>query len=104
FGFDLSPLVARAAEFKRLAAEAAAAERALHALRDRITISRRDIDKMIATGLYEEAPADWRAFSEAFEGLNRRVGRKATLEMLKPLAAGLDRLGKRSAGSSKRMS
>ena len=64
FGFDLSPLVARAVEFKRQAAGAIAAERQLHALRDRITICRRDIDKMIATGLYEEAPADWRAFSE----------------------------------------
>ena len=47
---------------------------------------------MIATGLYEEAPADWRAFSEAFEGLNRRVPRRATLEMLMPLADALDRL------------
>ena len=92
FGFDLSPLVARAVEFKRLATEAIAAERQLHALRDRITISRRDIDKMIATGLYEEAPADWRAFSEAFEGLNRRVPRRANLEMLMPMADALDRL------------
>jgi len=36
----------------------------LHALRDRVTISRRDIDKMIATGVYEGVPADWCAFSE----------------------------------------
>jgi len=92
FGFDLSPLVARAVEFKRLATEAIAAERQLHALRDRITISRRDIDKMIATGLYEQTPADWRAFSEAFEGLNRRVPRRANLEMLMPMADALDRL------------
>ncbi len=94
FGFDLSPLVARAAEFKRLAAEVAAMERVLHALRDRITIARRDIDKMIATGVYEGVPADWRVLSEAFEGLNRRVPRKATLDMLKPLADVLDRLAK----------
>ena len=92
FGFDLSPLVARAAEFKRLAAEVAATERMLHALRDRITISRRDIDKMIATGVYEGVPADWRVLSEAFEGLNRRVPRKATLDMLKPVADALDQL------------
>ncbi len=92
FGFDLSPLVARAAEFKRLAAEAIATERQLHALRDRITISRRDIDKMISTGVYEGVPADWCAFSEAFEGLNRRVPRNATMEILKPLADALDGL------------
>ncbi|HUZ90643.1 MAG TPA: plasmid replication protein RepC [Methylocella sp.] len=92
FGFDLSPLVARAAELKRLAAEAIAAERQLHALRDRITISRRDIDKMIATGVYEGVRADWPVLSEAFEGLNRRVPRKATLDMLKPLADALEGL------------
>ena len=92
FGFDLSPLVARAAEFKRLAAEAIATERQLHALRDRITISRRDIDKMISTGVYEGVPADWCALSEAFEGLNKRVPRNATMEILKPLADALDRL------------
>ena len=95
FGFDLSPLVARAAEFKRLAAEVAATERVLHALRDRITIARRDIDKMIATGVYEGVPADWRVLSEAFEGLNRRVPRKATLDMLKPLADALDGLAEK---------
>jgi replication initiation protein RepC len=92
FGFDLTPLVARAAEFKRLAAEVAATERVLHALRDRITIARRDIDKMISTGVYEGVPADWHRFSEAFEGLNRRVPRKATLDMLKPLAEVIERL------------
>ncbi|MGO8845778.1 MAG: plasmid replication protein RepC [Methylocella sp.] len=92
FGFDLSPLVARAAEFKRLATEVAATERVLHALRDRITIARRDIDKMIATGVYEGVPADWRVLSDAFEGLNRRVPRKATLDILKPLADALERL------------
>ena len=64
----------------------------LHALRDRITISRRDIDKMIATGVYEEVPADWHTFSEAFEGLNKRVPRKANLDILMPLADALDRL------------
>ena len=47
---------------------------------------------MIATGVYEGVPADWRVLSEAFEGLNRRVPRKATLDMLKPLADALDRL------------
>ena len=92
FGFDLSPLVARAAEFKRLAAEVAATERVLHALRDRITIARRDIDKMISTGVYEGVRADWHTFSGTFEGLNKRVPRKATLDMLKPLAGALERL------------
>ena len=50
FGFDLTPIVARADEFQRLAAEAKAEELVLRHLRERITICRRDIDKMIATG------------------------------------------------------
>ncbi|SFK63993.1 plasmid replication protein RepC [Methylocapsa palsarum] len=90
FGFDLSPLVARAAEFKGLAAEARAREQLLRSLRDRITISRRDIDKMIATGLYEEVGADWNAFSKSFAGLNGRIPRKAPAEVLGPLAGALE--------------
>jgi len=53
FGFDLGPLVARADEFDRLADGIAAADRAVKVARERITICRRDIAKMIATGMEE---------------------------------------------------
>ena len=56
FGFDLSPLVARADEFEVLAEEVRAEERALKLVRERITICRRDIAKMIATGMEENVP------------------------------------------------
>lgn len=95
FGFDLSPLVARAEEFKRLAIETRAAERLLRSLRDRITTSRRDIDKMIALGLYEGIPADWTAFSKAFAPLNGRLPRKAIFEFLEPLVTALEDLADR---------
>ncbi|SFK59040.1 plasmid replication protein RepC [Methylocapsa palsarum] len=92
FGFDLSPLVARAAEFKALATETRAREKLLRSLRDRITISRRDIDKMIATGLYEGVAADWTAFSKSFDQLNVRIPRKAPAEVLAPLAGALEQV------------
>ena len=92
FGFDLTPIVARAAEFQRLAAEARAEELVLHHLRERISICRRDIDKMIATGCYEGVPADWNAYRVAYKGLGRRIPRTATLAMLEPLAAALEGL------------
>ena len=68
FGFDLTPLVARAAEFERLAEEAQAERRALALVRERITLYRRDIAKMIAAGIEEEVPADWRGFHSAYLG------------------------------------
>ena len=57
FGFDLSPLVARAEEFEAWADEVRAEERALRLVRERITLCRRDIAKMIATGLEEGVQA-----------------------------------------------
>ena len=56
FGFDLSPLVARADEFESLAEAVRAEERALKRVRERITICRRDIAKMIVTGIEEGVP------------------------------------------------
>ena len=76
FGFDLSPLVARAEEFESLAEAVRAEERALKRVRERITICRRDIAKMIVTGMEEGAPtrragqgpADWNAVHDLFPG------------------------------------
>ena len=53
FGFDLSPLVVRAEEFEALAEDVRAEERALKLAKERITLCRRDIAKMIATGVEE---------------------------------------------------
>jgi len=53
FGFDLSPLPARAPEFEALAEGVRAEQRALKLARERITLCRRDIAKMIATGIEE---------------------------------------------------
>jgi replication initiation protein RepC len=92
FGFDLSPLIARAAEFKRLAAEAAAEQRIIRQLRERITIHRRDIDKMIATGIYEGVPGNWNAYQAAFKSLGGRIPRTATRATLEPLARELESL------------
>src|SRR5580698_10495361 len=54
FGFDLGPLVARAEEFEAWAGEVRAEERALRLVRERVTLCRRDIAKMIATGIEDD--------------------------------------------------
>ncbi|WP_244593923.1 plasmid replication protein RepC, partial [Rhodoblastus sphagnicola] len=94
FGFDLSPLVARADEFEALAEAVRAEERALKRVRERITICRRDIGKIIETGLEEgvptrregQGPADWTVVHEMFRGIVVRIPRTATLAELEPLA------------------
>ena len=103
FGFDLSPLVARAEEFEALAEEMLAEERALRLLRERITICRRDIAKMIATGIEENVPpgdfepgASWPELYARYRTILARVPRSATrgeleaaARALAPLADGL---------------
>jgi replication initiation protein RepC len=94
FGFDLSPLVARADEFESLAEAVRAEERSLKRVRERITICRRDIAKMIATGIEEGAPtvqggqgpADWSEIHALFRGMVGRIPRTATREELEPVA------------------
>src|SRR3954470_462068 len=100
FGFDLGPLVARAEEFVRLSDEIAAADRALKLARERITLCRRDIAKMIATGMEEgvptkrrgQGPADWAEVHTLFRGILARVPRSATVAELEPIAQELTML------------
>src|ERR1700722_947801 len=100
FGFDLSPLVARADEFEALAEEIRAAERALRLARERITLCRRDIAKMIATGMEEgvatrragQGPADWAELHGLYRDIVARIPRTASLAELEPIAEELSLL------------
>jgi replication initiation protein RepC len=85
FGFDLTPLVARAAEIENLAEEVRAENRAVARLREKITLTRRDIAKMIATGIEEGLPGDWEGFHLRYATLSGRYARnllRADLEAL----------------------
>jgi len=94
FGFDLSPLVARAEEFEAWAEEVRAEERALKLVRERITLCRRDIAKMIATGIEEgvptrragQGPADWVEVHRLYRSVLGRLPRSAVREELEPAA------------------
>ena len=97
FGFDLSPLVARADEFERWAEAVRADERALKIVRERITICRRDVAKMIAAGMDEAVPIhtgprSWSAVHELFREIVDRIPRTGTREILEPLAEELSML------------
>jgi replication initiation protein RepC len=89
FGFDLSPLIARAAEIEALAAAVEAELRQVALLRERITLHRRDIAKTIAAAIEAGAPGDWPAFTVRHQALSGRLRRSEPLEDLEPLAAEL---------------
>ncbi|PWB92677.1 replication initiation protein RepC, partial [Methylosinus sporium] len=85
FGFDLAPLVARAEEIENLAEEVRAENRAIALLREKITLARRDIAKMIETGLEEGVSGDWECARQQYATLSGRHGRglsRADLEAL----------------------
>jgi replication initiation protein RepC len=97
FGFDLSPLVVRSDEIENLAEQVEAEARALKLARERITLCRRDIAKMIATGIEEgvlmggagQGPASWQEIHAAFRVLVEEIPRTATREQLEPMADSL---------------
>jgi replication initiation protein RepC len=103
FGFDLAPIVARAAEFKTLADEVATDRRALQYARERISLARRDIVKIIATGLEEgvpipaagQGPSTWEAVHALYRAIAGRIPRAGALADIEPIAEELTALAQR---------
>ncbi len=100
FGFELAPLVVRAEEFQRLAEEVEAEARAIRLAKERITLCRRDIAKMIAAGIEEsvptqragQGPASWQELHVAFRALVEGIPRAAPLDQLEGAAMALSSL------------
>ncbi|PPD15069.1 MAG: replication initiation protein RepC [Methylobacterium sp.] len=90
FGFELTPLVARAEEFEALAAEVQAERRALRLARERITLARRDITKMILLGMEEALPGDWQGLHGQYLVAVGRLKRSSDLADLQAIAADLE--------------
>ncbi|MEI9417149.1 plasmid replication protein RepC [Mesorhizobium sp. Cs1321R2N1] len=92
YGFDLAPIVARADEFKQLAAAVQAERKAYRLVKERLTICRRDIVKMIDAGLNEEVPGDWRRFQTRYEAAVGRLPRTASRQLLEAVADELENI------------
>lgn len=93
FGFDLSPLIARAGEFERLAERVRQERHDLATARERLTVMRRDISRMIATATAHTIPGDWNRTGQRLADIISRLPRTpsypeitAALEALEPLA------------------
>jgi replication initiation protein RepC len=103
FGFDLAPLIARSAEIENLAEEVRVENRAIALLREKITLLRRDIAKMIETGMEEgvrvapvsidgRAIGDWEGLYGCSQALSARYSRSLDRSALEALAGELTAL------------
>ena len=92
YGFDLGPLLARAEEFERMAEQIRAERRAMKLLRERLTLLRRDVCKMIAYALEEAVPGDWLAIQDDYRTIMAALPRTAARETIEQVEARLGRL------------
>lgn len=89
FGFSLAPLLARAQEFEAAAERVRADNRALRLMRERITLHRRDIHKLIEAAVEEDVPGDWGGLWTRFRAVVETIPRRACIAELEPIVAGL---------------
>jgi replication initiation protein RepC len=76
YGFSLAPLLARWEEIERVAAEVEAERLHFSRMRERLTICRRDVFKLIATGIEEGAPGDWSSAEAEYKTILSALPRK----------------------------
>ncbi|MHA6732385.1 plasmid replication protein RepC [Devosia sp. A369] len=92
YGFDLSPMVARAVEFRELAEALKAEKKAYRRVKERLTICRRDIVKMIDAGIEEGVPGNWGRVLQTYQAIVAQLPRTAPRQVLETVAAELEDL------------
>lgn len=81
YGFDLAPLLLRSEELARIAQEVTAEKMALRRVKERLTICRRDVRKLISAALEEGAAGDWEHVEDVYLGIVRAIPRKLELDV-----------------------
>ena len=92
FGFSLAPLLARAEEIETMAAQVVADRLALRVLRERVTLCRRDISKLITAAMEEGVPGDWTEQLLAYRNLVLSIPRVPTAENLPHILLDLEKM------------
>lgn len=89
FGFSLAPLLARSEEFQQAAERVRAENRGLKLMRERITLHRRDLHKLIEAAIEEAVPGNWGGLWRRFREIVEAIPRKATLYELEAIVGDL---------------
>jgi replication initiation protein RepC len=82
FGFSLAPLLARADEIEHLASRVVAERLHVQDLRERISLCRRDISKLIEAAIAERLTGDWTLTFNHFRDLVEGIPRSPTTAQL----------------------
>ncbi|MBB4239075.1 plasmid replication protein RepC [Rhizobium esperanzae] len=90
FGFSLAPLVVRAREIEAQAAEVMAAKLEWKRLRERLTLCRRDITKLIEIALEEQIAGEWIEMQQHFNLLSASLPRRPSAAEMESLLADLE--------------
>ena len=92
FGFSLAPLLVRCEEIETLAAQVVADRLHLQRLRERLTLCRRDISKLVETALEEDLPGDWEAIILHQQGIVSALARNAVASELEEALDDMEQL------------
>lgn len=82
YGFSLAPLLARSEEFAVLAQRVVEANRHLKIAKERITIARRDVRKLISAAVEDGVPGDWGKIEDVYIAVMASLKRAKTIEEL----------------------
>ncbi|MDH7809439.1 MULTISPECIES: plasmid replication protein RepC [unclassified Rhizobium] len=79
FGFDLSPMLARAEELALLAQQVIATRAEFRKAKEKLTICRRDTRKLISAAIEEGVDGDWQSIENIYVGLVSAIPRTPSL-------------------------
>ncbi len=82
YGFSLAPLLAKAEQIEATAAHVAQERHLLRVSKERLTVCRRDVAKLITTALNENLPGDWETLQARFDTIVGQIPRVATANRL----------------------
>lgn len=83
FGFSLAPLLVRSEELARLAQQVAVERKELKIVKEKISLRRRDIRKILTAATEEGASGDWNKFEAHFVGIISQIAKARDLDALK---------------------
>ena len=92
FGFSIAPLLARCAEIQSYAAQVLAERQLLKAARERLSLCRRDIAKLIEAAMAEVIPGDWMKIHGHFRDLVLGIPRAPSRAQLEEIFEDMDML------------
>lgn len=92
YGFSLAPLLARAEELALMAQRVAEEARRFKVVKERTTIARRDVRKLITAAVEDGAPGDWTTMETIYIGAVARLRTAKSIEALESILDELELL------------